>query len=303
MEAVLLLGLRLGVLILLYTIIDDSNSFDLYYYNSRYVELDKQNTEDMDIEKISTTPITLSQYRELVAQLTKPSLLQMQEFAEYVSHLHSWYKHLPLLPPGVPFQFFLNPTAGMDLITGAEGTIHATARAEAGHRFLPTTEYRERFGYLACSRSRGTFIAPPNSRLITQFIESDNAVFVFDPDTQSVLQLPEVVIEAGSTFISGIVHTFGANHHLWREMIFENILESIEESEGLLSIAKIRDRCRFLQDNPSQVERLAPDALVPKQDPYLTSVDFPLYQILEPERQRQRAGMVEAMKRVIEMVY
>src|SRR5262245_37733059 len=104
---------------------------------------------------------TLHRYRVLVASLPMPTLVQMQQFAGHVAGAHSWYKHLPLLPPGAPLQFFLDPAAGMQLIAGSGGRVDATPRTNRGFHYswLPTAEYRDRFGYLAFSRSSGTSVS------------------------------------------------------------------------------------------------------------------------------------------------
>jgi hypothetical protein len=47
--------------------------------------------------------LSLRQYVELLAQTPLPTEQHKQNFVEYVSHAHSWYKHLPLYPPGAPF--------------------------------------------------------------------------------------------------------------------------------------------------------------------------------------------------------
>lgn len=57
--------------------------------------------------------LSLEEYRKVIAPLPIPTLAQEQQFLEFVSNAHSWYKHLPYLPPGQPFQFFLDPAAGM----------------------------------------------------------------------------------------------------------------------------------------------------------------------------------------------
>lgn len=50
-------------------------------------------------------------YRLLVADVPRPTRQQMEAFAVFVCGAHSWYEHLPLSPPGFPFQFFLDPGA------------------------------------------------------------------------------------------------------------------------------------------------------------------------------------------------
>jgi hypothetical protein len=53
-------------------------------------------------------------YLEVVRALRRPTDVQTDCFARYVSAAHSWYKHLPLAP-WVPFFLFLDPNAGMSL--------------------------------------------------------------------------------------------------------------------------------------------------------------------------------------------
>lgn len=243
--------------------------------------------------------LTLPQYRVLVKSLPRPSLLQMQQFAKFVSNAHSWYKHLPYLPPGEPFEFFLDPGAGMQLAVTRQGSVDAIPRTKCGFHYswLPTAEYRDRFGYLAYSRSAGSTF----SQLLkdgTCLISSDIGSAVYDPTAHSLLQLPAKVRNAGRAFVSGVAHTGGTDPRLWQWMAEANApMEWPEERGGLEAVTRILDRCRVLKEDPSQKETLGPD-----QDPDLWFVDYPLYQLLEPERQRQRAGMVAAMKRVIELV-
>ncbi len=59
--------------------------------------------------------ITLRQYREITANLRRPTLLQASAFAEFVSRAHSWYKKLPVVSSGSGFSFYLSPDAGVDV--------------------------------------------------------------------------------------------------------------------------------------------------------------------------------------------
>jgi len=53
---------------------------------------------------------TLDQhYREMVRRIPRPTTKQIHDFADWVSNDHSWYKHLPLEPPGEAFFFYVNP--------------------------------------------------------------------------------------------------------------------------------------------------------------------------------------------------
>ena len=248
--------------------------------------------------------LSLPQYRTLVRSLPKPTLVQMQQFALFVSNAHSWYKHLPYLPPGEPFQFFLDLGAGMQLAVNSQGSVDATPRAEPGFHYswLPTAEYRARFGYLAYSRSVGTSF----SELLgdgTWRISSDTAPSVYDSSTRSLCPLPAPVLEAGRAFISGVAHTHGTDRRPWLGMVRVNTrLNWPEESGGVEAVTKILDRCCVLEEDPSRIEYVSQNTIDWNQNPGLASVDYPLYQLLEPERQRQRAGMVAAMTRVVELV-
>jgi hypothetical protein len=57
----------------------------------------------------------MNEYLEIVSQLSLPTVEQTQAFTDYVVGAHSWYKHLPLLPPGAPFTFYLDPNAGRQI--------------------------------------------------------------------------------------------------------------------------------------------------------------------------------------------
>jgi hypothetical protein len=53
------------------------------------------------IEKpLQLSSLTLAQYVDLVSPVPPPTQQQKEDFADFVSHAHSWYKHLPLYPPG-----------------------------------------------------------------------------------------------------------------------------------------------------------------------------------------------------------
>jgi hypothetical protein len=53
-------------------------------------------------------------YRALFATTPAPTPTQIDDFVAYVAGKHSWYKHLPLFPPGVDFVVYLDPGAGME---------------------------------------------------------------------------------------------------------------------------------------------------------------------------------------------
>lgn len=250
-------------------------------------------------QEVASPPTTvpqspnLAQYKANVAALPSPTLVQMQQFAEFISHAHSWYKGLALFPPGTAIQVFLDPAGGMQLERSSEGDVEALPRTEWGFHYslLPTNEYRERFGYLGFSR---TSIAKA-WRDGNLHIGSDGCYY--DPNLRQLQHLPPEVLEAGRAFISGIIHTLGANP--WLFMIHSR---NVPPDFPRDTLAQIRKRCSELEEDPTKTERLELSDLRASKDFCLTQVDYPLYQILEPERQRQRTGLVNAMTRVIDIV-
>jgi len=88
-------------------------------------------------------------YVEIVRQLPQPTLAQTERFARYVSSAHSWYKHLPIHPK-VPFVFYLDPGAGMNLVHTRTGETALVAVTDESTRFhytwQKTEDYRRRFG-------------------------------------------------------------------------------------------------------------------------------------------------------------
>ena len=60
--------------------------------------------------------LTLDDYQNLLRGPPEPTHEQIEEFARFVATAHSWYKHLPTWPPGVPMRFFLDPCAGMERV-------------------------------------------------------------------------------------------------------------------------------------------------------------------------------------------
>lgn len=117
-----------------------------------------------------------------------------------------------------------------------------------------------------------------------------------------MLPLPAPVLEAGRA-CSGVAHTHGTDRRPWLGMVrVKTRLNWPEESGGVEAVNKILDRCRVLEEDPSRIEYVNRDTIDWIQNPGLAFVDYPLYQLLAPERQRQHTGMVAAMTRVVELV-
>lgn len=238
-------------------------------------------------------PLTVSDYSALVATLPTPTPAQMEAFAAHVCGAHSWYKHLPFYPPGKPMQFFLDPAAGMDLTFQADH-VDASPRVEQGFHYssIPTQQYRERFGHLAFSRSSGTtvFRTAGNGALLAP---SDDAPGVYDATARSLRRLPAEVVHAGVAWISGLVHPDSATPPTVLKFAAPKAPSGWpQESGGQLALAEILEYCKSRQREDTTFGAA-----------WFAMEDERLAQMLAPERARQRAGMISAMRRVIELVW
>jgi hypothetical protein len=229
----------------------------------------------------------------------------VRDFAEYVAGAHSWYKHLRVLPASAPLQFFLDPAAGMQLTQAADGRVTAAPREKRGlhYSWLPTSEYRRRFGYLAFSKSSGTSVSELRADG-SRHIAADNAPRIHDPAAQASYALPAEALTAGRAFISGIVHRSASSKYIWKDVIeraerFDDVLDPID---GLEIGKRILDRCSTLKEDPSRAEPQPPQQDRVVNEYSLAAFDFPLHQLVEAERRRQIEGMVAAATRLIRLV-
>jgi hypothetical protein len=108
---------------------------------NRFYRLGQPRDEKVSLAE-TLTQGTSSQDRQLLERyvsafdaLPKPTPDQLRAFPKYVSSAHSWYKHLPLLPPGVPFNFYLDPGAGMQRTITSDGSVQIAVRKERGFHY------------------------------------------------------------------------------------------------------------------------------------------------------------------------
>jgi hypothetical protein len=246
--------------------------------------------------------LTLMEYRALLKSLPVPTPDQMRNFAEYVANAHSWYKHLRLLPVETPIQIYLDPAAGMQLAQGRDGRVTAQIREEQGFHYswLRTAEHRERFGYLAFSKSGGTSVSLLN-RDGSQLVPSDDAPCVYDPEARTFYQLPEEAVMAGRAFISAIVHKIGDWTYLWESLIGRNerFDQLLYNYDGLEITKRILDRCAVLKKDPAAAEPSKEE--VPEWKKGLPHFDLPLSRLVEAERLRQTDGLAAAAARVVRL--
>ena len=102
-------------------------------------------------------------YYEECRELPIPSEEQIRDFVDYVACAHSWYKHLPLVPPGRPFYLFLDPNSGCDCVMASLNSRYRERKEQGFHySAIPTADYRRGFGHLEYSVSAGTTILAPD---------------------------------------------------------------------------------------------------------------------------------------------
>ena len=215
----------------------------------------------------------------------------MVAFAKFVCGAHSWYKHLPYYPPGKPLLFFVDPAAGMDL-TFHTDRVEATPRLERGFHYswIPTHEYREKFGHLAFSRTSGTTVYRVAADC-TVLAPGDDVPAIYDPVARSLRRLPAEVVAAGVAMVSGIVHPASTDPQLVLQFANERARAAWpEESGGLTTLLELLDYCRGRREQLRRSGSLNWEVS-----------DEQLMRLLAPERMRQHEGMVAAMTRVVEL--
>jgi hypothetical protein len=249
----------------------------------------------------------LAQYLEFVAALPLPTQEQKEQFAEYVSHAHSWYKHLSLYPPGTPFHFFLDRYAGS---ARKDGTPFIKDRTEPGEHYnqIPTDVYRTAFGYLAYSTgSRNEF-----PLVVPVVEETPIRAGGGTPGTGVTNTLrygvPPDIFEAGVARLTGVIHTLSASADMPWQCDKGRRPDQIDwpaESGGPAALNRIVDRCRQLQADVqldvTGIERW-PLEKYPHSSHHLPFVDPVLYELLGPERRRLRGQIIQAIDRVCEVI-
>jgi hypothetical protein len=265
------------------------------------VTLEQLGLSELEITAAELPRLTLRQYVDLLAGVPLPTQQQKQKFVAYVSHAHSWYKHLPLYPPGALFYFFIDKYAGCDRLVSKDGTAMLKQRAEHGFHYseYPTAEYRDLFGHLAYSCGFGTkVIAMSKGPMV---VPHDDLAAVPD-DNARMYRLPSEIIEAGVTRLTAVIHTHSAFNPLWLDRWPKDAQEINwpEDSGGQLTLEKILARSeKVVLEGPPAMELLRINLPVTRG---FGTVDAILYEHLSPERNRQYGEMMKAMDRVSELI-
>ncbi len=233
------------------------------------------------------------EYEMLVGELPMPRKRQMRDFAAYVASAKNWHEHLPLVPDGAAFRFYLDPFAGMDRVLLHDDMALFVPREAGADGFLPawipTAEYRERFGFLSFACAAGPrFVKPVKVEDDEVSLEGTldnnfNHAVVWVP--RKPFGLPDPILRVGTCFVTGVIHARAAHPAAWR-----TTLEALKsnhawpaETGGAQTLAKIRARC--------EARGMADE------------FDAELDALLAPERQRLLDEMVAAMGRVLAQIH
>ena len=261
------------------------------------------------IPKVATLPLVpLDEYRRLARHLPPPTGEQIQAFASHAAAAKSWYKHLPFLPPGVPFQFFIDPWAGMDRMRTRDGAILFGERTNDTFRFhytwMTTADYHTRFGRLAFSCEAGTALysqggcRKQDGTEIKGILDNNPDRAVLAVPGYGEYRLPQEILDAGTTDVTAAIHADAATFSVCSAALGSSDAPGPWplESGGPEVLGKLRARCRALED----AYRSAPTA---ESRPRLDDVDEELDRLLAPERRRQHEQMVLAIGRVVDLLY
>ena len=244
--------------------------------------------------------LTLSKYIDLIEGVPLPTRQQRENFVEFVSHAHSWYKHLPAALPGSPFYFFVDKYAGWDRVIAEDGTAAFSERAEQGFHYsaIPTGQYRTRFGHLAYSSDSGVTVFLEETPLV---LPRDHVPAVPSDDAQ-MCGLPTEILKAGVAHLTAVIHSLSAT----RMPPWDRIGDWPEESGGQAALDRIQARARTMRQPTFEREEMEVDASLVETNPSswmdLQQVDAVLYKLLAPERERQYAGMKKAIDGVCELI-
>jgi len=228
---------------------------------------------------------TLSRYREIVRELPRPSNAQIKNFVLAVSEDHSWYKHLPLVPPGVPWWFFVDPWSGFDrkLQEGGRAS-HVELMDDAATlgRRPPTKEYRSRFGYLACVTTGWGGFSRPDLR------DGNAMARIWFGGRDTVFRIPVEIEEAGRVEVTALIHPQTAQSWVWSQRLGAEPRSWPVETGGDATLLEVLSH----SERKMRGGRGVADG-----------IDEKLVALLSPEMRRQHEAMQNAIRRMLSVAY
>jgi hypothetical protein len=256
------------------------------------------------LEPKQLATLSFADYRTLVSDIPPPSDDQIRDFVEFVSGAHSWYKHLPVLSPGQPFCFFVDPHSGMDRVIQDEGGVAYLPRTDESFQFhytwMKTDDYRARFGCLEYSCDAGTsFVLPvavQKQDIPTEdkgLLDSGTASATICISGEGECWLPREVIDVGTVSVTASIHELAPRPWVWFRMkLHKGPMTWPEATGGNDTLSKIRERCDFYRARYEKGDYAGID-----------EIDEVLAQLIAPERERLQKEMYHTIGRVITLLY
>lgn len=239
--------------------------------------------------------MTLHRYLELASRLPTPTRVQVEAFVAHLRYAHSWYKHLPILPPGRPFHIYLDPGAGMSRVVRDDGQFDVVGRTDEAcyhHSWSSTEKTRERFGFLSYAVMYPRAAVDPLERPA-----------LLDPDLGIDVTVPTQAVEAARVDVSGLIHPLGTNPYIILLQARHNPPAWPVETGGSQQATKVLERCQALVERKVPVLPAPPGAKIDDETRWaMNSCDWGLYELLAAERQRQQDALVDAALRAVSFV-
>lgn len=227
--------------------------------------------------------LSLEEYRTLFKGTARPADAQIVDFINHACEMHSWYKHLPLVPPGQGFQLLLDPQSGRKWVSHGDGPRFAADILEGDQLWhdsmMPTATYRRRFGHLQLR------------------MDDVLSIEISDPvhggALTAVLPPPEI-LEAGRVTLTAVIHRHTRSEWLWMNHFTyaeedgfpESAFAWPDETGGTDIVHAIRS---LLADS---------DSALPKGDSRHS-----IEELITPERQRQLREIRRAIDAMLDVVY
>ncbi len=245
--------------------------------------------------------LDMDRYRDMVGKLPAPSDTQIEDFAEYVSMAHSWYKHLPLVPPGIAFCCYIDRFSGYARISRYWGKPHLRLRTEASpgfhYNWMTTENYRARFGYLAYAAGAGTSLAVTSP---SGFVHSDDHSPAVCHADGSGFRLPPDVVAAGSVHLTAMIHRYSNQRWVWMRWFLdfpEASTELPEDPQGTAVISELRSFYSQIRDPALRDANWK--AKLERMEPTFQAMES----LIEKQRALQLGMVVTALKRVRGLIY
>lgn len=237
--------------------------------------------------------MSLDAYRSWIGDIAPPTDSQIQAFADYVASAHSWYKHLPLRPPGSDFHLYIDPHAGMDHLVHASGEVSMRTRTQDTEPFhyswITTADYRERFGYLAFACAMGSSVSMDEQLLDETVLVDNNSLNpVLQIARDSAMTPPREVLEAGTCSLTALVHPRATTDFVAMRLAAKKRKQPENlgfEDETWAAIKQLWDDLEGAAGD--EEERI-----------HQVSTNPAFIALVQQQKARLRRGMIEAMQRM-----